>query len=274
MNEACLRPQQTPFAYVLNQKIISILEKKRLPYVQYIERKGDEFAGQFAIENLATSLQQHSLRGLIMANCNFDQVMNECPDWRNYKVPYVTISTCGDSDFKIVFDAPHLFRTAFQYFEERGRNNVAIICSTPELPMVREIISSFQGLHSRPEWLIPLSVGPKPEHKGFELMSRLWQGKNHPDALFVADDIATKGVVQAAISMGVKIPKELLILHGANSNTDVFYPIEMPKIEYDLDEIAKKAFELLNYSMSNFNSKSKGVSKMIRARLLDVHSKR
>lgn len=257
MNEACLHPQKSPFPYVLREKLVSALEAQGFSVIHYIERKGDEFGGRVDIENLSGALKNHLLRGIVMAYCDFPHFMNECPIWQEYAVPYAKIGESGQAAFKVLFDIESCFQTVFRYFSERGRKNVGLICDREALTFAEKFLPSFPELHIRPEWALSFSALTNPERSGFRLMTQLWNQKERPNALYVSDDIGTKGVVQAALQLGIRIPEDLLIIHGANSDTNIFYPVRMPIIEYSLDDIAEKAIAVLENSIANFNSNPK-----------------
>jgi DNA-binding LacI/PurR family transcriptional regulator len=274
MNEYYLDPLKTPYPYVIRKKICSALEKEGFSVLHFFEREGAEFAGRANIVNFANALKNRSLRGIIMFNCSFPQYMNDCPVWREFGVPYVKIGKSENSEFNVDFDIKSSLETTFKYFADHGLKKVALIYSADILPMAEQILLSFPELQKRPEWVLPFSILPDPEEKGFQMMTRLWQQKNRPNAVFVSDDIAAKGVIQAALHLGIKVPDDLLIIHHANSDTNVFYPVNMPKIEFNLDEIVEKALGLLKNSIANPNSKTEGLTEMVAPRLVEASQKR
>ena len=270
INETCLEPQKTPFPYVLSQKLISLLESEDFSVLRFVESKSGSPAGCSGIENLAESLKNHLLRGMVMFNCNFPVWMSKCPVWQEFGVPYVTLHTYGQSDFRIDYDYENMLQQAFRYFSDRGRSNIAAFCGTDILPLAERARTFFPELNIASEFLVPITSLSSPEQVGFQLLSQLWLNGKHPDALFVSDDIVTKGVVQAALCLGIRIPEELLILHAANSDTDVFYPVPMPKLEFNLDESAVKAVEMLKYSMIKMSTNTHHFSRKITPLLIDT----
>ncbi len=271
MNEASLQPQKTPFPYVLGEKISAKLQAEGFSVRRYIERKGTEFAGRASIEGLADDLKKRSLRGLIMANCDFDQYMDTCPIWQKYQVPHVKIGgEYGTSKSRIEFDADASIKTALQYFSRNGRSEVAFISSGLMIGRLPRILPSFPTLHSRPEWMLEATGQPSHEENGFELMRRLWSIRGRPSALFVSDDIVAKGVVQAVVQLGIQVPRDLIITYLATSGANVFYPIKMPKIEYDMDEIVGKAIGLLKHSIYSpgMNAEERPAKETVRPKLM------
>ncbi len=268
MNESCLQPLKTPYPYVLGEKVAAKLKSEGFSVVRFIERKGGEFSGQVSIDGLADALRSRGIHGMIMANCNFTMFLGQDTFWNEFKVPYAAINTYGHSDFTAEFDYVDFFETALRYLASHARRKIAVIASPDKFPQARTALASFPELQTVSENFLPITHETSPEQSGFETMKRLWRRKERPDALVVTDDIATKGVVQAVLQMGIRIPDELLIIHGANSGTDVFYPIGMPKIEFDLDETVAEAVSLLRYCISNPGAA--GRTAMIRPRLLDA----
>jgi DNA-binding LacI/PurR family transcriptional regulator len=102
------------------------------------------------------------------------------------------------------------------------------------------------GLDAREPWCCwRETYGGDYERNGFELMQELWQHPEHPQALLVFDDIACKGAVQAMLQLGIAVPRQLLVVTLANQGSGVFYPLPLARLEYDTEEVARTAGELL-----------------------------
>mgnify|MGYP001553681021 CR=1 FL=1 len=102
------------------------------------------------------------------------------------------------------------------------------------------------GFETRCEWIPPsLHAGHVREEDGHACMLALWEAEEKPDALIVTDDIMAKGVCQAILQLGVRVPADLAMVTHANSDSGIFYPFPMPCIEFDVPECARKAGELL-----------------------------
>lgn len=271
IRESVLHPKNTPFPYVLSQKIATALMDEDFSVSRYIERKGTEFSGHVSIEHFANALKNRSLQGLIMTCCNFPFLAPNNPFWREYQIPYVTIHTYGESKFDVNFDYETFFLMAFQHLLAMGKKRIAMFCDNERFLKAENAMKSFSGITVMPEWKLQTTLSPSHEQDGFELMTRLWRQKKRPEALIVTDDIVTKGVAQAILQMGIKVPDDLMIIHGANSQTDVFYPLKMPKLEFDLDETVKEAVALLKYSIANSGSEVKGISRKISPKLVEVN---
>jgi len=237
MNESCFHPQTTPFPYVLGQKLEAALAAAGYAVKRFTERHGAEFTGGLAVDGLADSLQRGRLRGLVMANCDLPMVLDRMPLWRDHGVPCASVHTYGLQAYNVAFDYAALLDQALGYFAAQGRARVAFLCSEDVLRELAGARARHPQMRIRPEWLRPLTPAPSPEADGFAALSALWSLKQRPDALLVSDDIVTKGVAQAALKLGIRVPEQLLIVHAANSDTGVFYPFAMPRIEYNLDEI-------------------------------------
>ena len=271
VKESLLSPQKTPFHYVLGMKIEALLKKEGFSVLRYIERPGTEFAGTYEIENFSKALTSGFLSGMIFASCDFPFYMDKCPVWQKGAVPSVAIGRYGTFDFKVIMDNEELFRIAFEYFQKKGRKNIAVFGSDIFRDMAEQKIKSFPRLQQSSNWYFePERAFGNMEESGYKMMMRLWQEKNHPDALLVTDDIITKGVIQAATKLGIRVPAELMIIHEANSDADIFYPVQMPRIEYNLDEIARAMVETLRSSMAASKAKSKAVKKFIYPRLVEI----
>ncbi len=270
MSEPSLEPQKSPFAYVFGRKVTSVLKDAGFSVSRYIERSGTEFHGRLGIENFAAALKNRSLSGLVMASCNFPRFMDKCPVWQEFAVPHVIIGESELDGFKVDFDADRFLQLAFEYFSEKGRRKVALLCGDNYIAAAMKAKAGFPELQVAADWSVKISTWPNPEQNGFEAMLKLWSRKKHPDGLLVSDDVVTKGVVQAAFHLGIRIPEDLLVVHHANSDSNIFYPVKMPKIEYDMDEIAAAAVGQLRLAVAKFKPTESDALKMIKPRLVEV----
>lgn len=74
---------------------------------------------------------------------------------------------------------------------------------------------------------------------------------NHPDALFVDDDIAMRAVALALIKMGIEVPRQVLIVSLANEAFSLHYGIPVVRYEFPAKEIAAQMLRILWKRMVN-----------------------
>lgn len=73
--------------------------------------------------------------------------------------------------------------------------------------------------------------------------------KRRPDALIVADDIATRGVAIALIKAGIKVPSEMLLVTMANEGINHHYGLDVIRYYLSSREIARKLVDVLSRRM-------------------------
>lgn len=273
MNESYLDPLKTPYPYVVRAKVLAALAKNGYSALRFFETDGTEFAGRATIEHLAAALKKRALRGLIAANSNFPQYMHSCPALRQSGVPCVVIGRGGPGCYSVDFDVHALVHTAFEYMADRGRRKVAVMHGVDIESPLQAALTACPGLLTRPEWLMPVTALPDPERQGFHAFMQLWARKTQrPDALLVTDDMITKGAVQAVLTLGLRVPEDLLLIHMTCSGVNVFYPLSLPKIEYDLDDMVHRAVRMLGVAMADAarGLQPAPVTEVVQPRLVDV----
>jgi len=100
------------------------------------------------------------------------------------------------------------------------------------------------GLKFRSEWIGHESGGWTERH-GYELFMQLWDKPDRPDGVMVADDILCHGVLRAILERQVNLPRDLCLVTHANRGFGFPYPRPVTRVEYDLEEWAKKAVRML-----------------------------
>jgi DNA-binding LacI/PurR family transcriptional regulator len=171
------------------------------------------------------------------------------PDWlKRHKagLPWVDLSGFGTVPHRIRSDNDALARIGLDFLLGQGRNRIGAVVTAP---VYREALveqARLREILMEPEWLVSMErMTNGIEDVGFRLMKQIWACPRKPNALFVFDDIAAKGVVQAILQLGIRVPDELLIVTLANKDSGVFYPIPMQRVEYDLEELARLGGGLL-----------------------------
>jgi DNA-binding LacI/PurR family transcriptional regulator len=268
MSEAAFQPQATPFPYYLGNKIVEILSANNFSIKRFTECAGNSGDALLNIEGLEEDLRKGILRGMIMANCNFPMHVNSSSLWQKYGVPFVSINTYGDNPFHVKMDFMDLTEKALRFFESKGRKHAALICSDDFVPLVQSITQHDPGLQVSEAHTVVLYTSDNIERDGYNALINLWRNTHEkPDALFVTDDIAMKGVAQAVLALRLNIPDDLLLLTSANSDTGVFYPIQMAKLEFDLNKMAMESVSLLQQILNNTNG-LQGQTRKIQPRLI------
>lgn len=243
LGEEVMHPQQTPTAYLIYQGIRQFFERQNYNTKLYVEPQS--LVKKRFPEGLRDDIRARRLCGLLSASCDAPLYI---PDWlaaHHIQLPYVD---CGGFD-----NVPHRVRMDMAATVDLGieliareRRKVAAISTTSAFSDLFMRSVAEHGLETVPEWLVVSEAGAVDfEAQGFRLMHKIWQSAEKPDAMIVSDDIVAKGVAQAILQLRIEVPSELLVVTLANHKSGVFYPIPIRQIEFDLDELARLAGELM-----------------------------
>ncbi|MDD5704601.1 MAG: substrate-binding domain-containing protein [Kiritimatiellae bacterium] len=102
--------------------------------------------------------------------------------------------------------------------------------------------SSFAGRH--PEWVEPY-MGEIAERTGYEAFMRLWRGAARPEGLIVTDDIMCRGVLRAALHLGIELPRDLRLVTYSNRGIELPYHKPVTRVEFDPGELARRAVKMM-----------------------------
>ena len=88
--------------------------------------------------------------------------------------------------------------------------------------------------------LMPVDTGKSFEELGYEAFGRLYSNRPRPDALIVYPDHAARGVINAVLQCGVRVPEELRIVFHRNTELPYFCPFPVDYIECGIAETADR----------------------------------
>jgi DNA-binding LacI/PurR family transcriptional regulator len=162
-------------------------------------------------------------------------------------LPIAASFSGGDKKPKRVHsDRPQMLRLGLQCLRDRGCRTVGLICSIQNSPHLtprsseRDFYRSFisilgeLGLTTRDDWmLVPNAWQPAIESYGYNSFKALWTQADHPDGLMVFPDVAARGVIIAALELGVRVPEDVQMVFHRNSGIDIACPLPATWVESD-----------------------------------------
>ncbi len=245
IGEEVLHPQRTPLASILAQEVRRFFERIGYRFKLYIDHNYRIEDAEVPTE-LREDLAAKRLTGLMTAACNTPLALPECPIWQENPIPHVDMTSHRLPVPQVVMDTDAMMEIFLLYARQRGVQRVGMIMGDERAVDYWYERCLRHGLETRPAWIcFRDSYAQHYERNGYELMNELWQADEKPQAVLVKDDIACKGVVQACLQVGIEIPGDLHLVTAANRNSGVFYPVELPVIEFDIAEIARRLGDLL-----------------------------
>jgi DNA-binding LacI/PurR family transcriptional regulator len=97
--------------------------------------------------------------------------------------------------------------------------------------------------------LLPVPLKNGKRLAAYEIFKTFWFGADRPKAILFADDVLCEISSHAIADLGIKVPQELSIITHANSCHEISFPIPLTRIEFDVLELVKTAFYMLENMM-------------------------
>ena len=195
------------------------------------------------------------------------QLGNLVPGLKAANVPVVILTESDDVDYSVCIDRRSFYALAFAELRAAGCRRVGVVYlgqSRPDLdndPAFARTVGSGD-LETRPEWLIGLdgsSTASALEQAAYASFLRLWEQPERPDGLVVADDICCGGILRAIPQLGIRMPDTLRLVSHANRGHDLPYHQPVTRVEFDPDEIADHAAEMMTALLYGRQPRSRNV---------------
>lgn len=91
---------------------------------------------------------------------------------------------------------------------------------------------------------MPLSALSYEEY-GYEALRCVWAASARPEVVISPDDVIAKGIAQAALALGIRVPEELQIIVLANRGMPIFYPVPVTRLDVDIAALVARAVDIL-----------------------------
>lgn len=171
---------------------------------------------------------------------------------RFLKKPLVTFLFSHPHSATISLDNRLAVSRLYEYLLNRGHNAIGYISAPLHSQNSSERFDSYRQI------LLSKGMPVNPDHvdispgivdykiQGAEAFERLWKKKNHPTALIVYNDMMALGAMEQARKMGVRIPEDISLTGIDNLPESASCPIPLTTIDYQLENMGRKAIEILN----------------------------
>jgi DNA-binding LacI/PurR family transcriptional regulator len=175
---------------------------------------------KFCEENFDFALERRSFKAVVFVSQWFfenKRVQVEAED-----IPCVGVFRNGDLRYWVTVDSAWFFTEALEEFKKLNRKRVAHIRVRPELDwneygrqIHRKSMNAAEAAFGK-SMIIQV---PPSSQAGFEAMKNLWKEKK-PDGVIVTDERIGQGVVAAVMSLGLRVPQDIVVasevLEGGN----------------------------------------------------------
>ena len=188
------------------------------------------------------------LRGL-QGVFTFHPLYQVTPLLRAAYVPVVALEQTGNP--RVYFDAQTVFTLGLAHLKEVGCKTVGAIWAAFSEQHDNVNKAFFRrtaetcGFEARPEWMrTSISMGVT-EQNGYDLMTRLWKNRRYPDGILVPDDVVCRGVLRAALQLGIEFPRDLRLVTQASRDIALNYHKPVSRVEYDPAEQVRLAVDMM-----------------------------
>jgi DNA-binding LacI/PurR family transcriptional regulator len=232
------------YVHALTRRLSADLTAAGWPVRLYHETPDLLSVGGRPCSSLLAELDRHELAGLITVASNLPEWERRHPTQR-LALPTVNVSY-HPSRHRVYIDFAAATTTAVAMLADAGCTALGLIGAPhPEVSEAFARAVARHGVatddlwrHAEPQTLVT-------EAQGFAALHAIWAQPRRPDAVFVPDDVAAKGVAQAAMALGIRVPDELRILYIANEGVDQFFPVRADRLVLSLSTISAEAVGLL-----------------------------
>jgi DNA-binding LacI/PurR family transcriptional regulator len=155
-----------------------------------------------------------------------------------------SFNASGAMPNRVNTDSEQMLRLSLTRLRERGCRTVGLI-SAIRIPrdhrhdyfkfyeVFTEIVTDLR-MKTRDPWVItPQGHVADHEAYGYESFRRLWGKDDHPDGLLVYPDTSARGVMTAALELGVRVPEDIKMVFHHNTGVDWTCPLGVDWVEND-----------------------------------------
>lgn len=207
---------------------------------------GEEFPGTL-------DLLDPNVLGTLRGVFSFHALWELEPKLWAANVPVVVLGTFGT--YVVTFSMESFFAESVAHLRAVGCRSVGAIWNCepatlkghPHAALIAKVLKP--SLKYRPEWVQPY-MGGCTELAGYESLMRLWSSGSRPDSILVLDDVVCRGVLRAALQLGIDIPRQLRLITWANRGVELPYHKPVTRVEFDPAELAREAVEMMEVLQS------------------------
>ena len=206
---------------------------------------------RFCEQSFDFALEQKRVNAVVFVSQWFFE--NKKPKVEAQKIPCVGVFRNGDLKYWVTADIKSIISSGFGELKKMKRKKIALICVKPEADW------NEYGKQMHREWMTLAEevVGndmvvqiPASDQAGFEAMKGLWKEKK-PDAVFVANDALTRGVVTAVLSMGLSVPRDIVIASEVLEGGNTVLGVPVVEIRIPVRDQARAIVEMVNLICSD-----------------------
>lgn len=236
-----MEPQHAAFRNELCRQLLSQLNARKVNMKVFLDPRPQDQQHE-PLPPLLQAVERGEIQALVVAGCDHVSL----PWLQQLPTTTALVTSCSMPN-RVSSDLDHLLRLSLGRLRERGCRTVGLISpiqNSPHLPpdaYEREFYSHFiealgeAGLKTTNAWMaVPDSYHANAEEYGYRQFKTIWRQTERPDGLLVYPDVAARGVIAAALELGVRGGEDLHMILHRNSGLDLFCPLSVDWVESDV----------------------------------------
>lgn len=258
LRSQALNSDAHPYYGLMNELLVKRIQERnpRWHVKLHFGRFTETGAGLPATLDLLTPDVLRNLRGVFTFHALYDLATA----LQARQIPVVALAVAVSADVMqrdsvrhcVWFDLKSIYTLGIPLLREAGCRNVGVIWGAyKKMPLAEQPIYRLfmpilqaQGLVSKMEWNEPFTEAAT-ERAGYEAFMRLWRQPSRPNGLLVADDVVCRGVLRAALHLGIDIPGQLRLVTQANAGVEFPYHKPITRVEFDPAKQAQLATDMM-----------------------------
>ena len=211
------------------------LKRLGIKVTVFVDRRPKKRQGT-VLPELLRAVETRAIQGLILPLVNYYNLP------RLLKLPVASsVQMFGDETFhiqnKVCFDDRNFFRGILARLDKKGCRSVGLISTLKAKPETHGSFPSSQiteeflkqakqfRMETRSEWTpVPKDEVLEKARFGYREFLKLWQQAKQPDAVIVFPDMAVRGVITAALELGVPQSNRVTFCFHKNAHVDILCP--------------------------------------------------
>jgi DNA-binding LacI/PurR family transcriptional regulator len=191
---------------------------------------------------LRRAVESNEVQALLVTSCDHLNL-----PWLKRLPVAASFSTSSPIPNRLYSNSDQMLRLGLERLRDRGCRTVGLICSIQNSPHLtpdsserrfyRSVIDILGdvGLSTRDSWMaVPDTWQSAIESYGYNSFKTLWAQTEHPDGIMVFPDTAARGVIVAALELGVRVPEDLQMVFHRNGGVDIPCPLPVSWVESDM----------------------------------------
>lgn len=231
------------FSRAIMQQIQTQLAAINVRTEIFLDSRPDEARAQ-PMPALARAVAEAEIQAVIVPRCD-----NRCLPWLSLLPVTSSFMTSDKRPNRVRYNPRDMLRLGLGSLLARGCRSVGLISciakshvhdTMPEdytqfYPGFAEVAAEL-GLRVRDAWILAPENDDRPvekEREGYDNFHALWRQAHHPEGLLVYPDVTARGVMTAALELGVQVPADVKMVFHRNTEVDWTCPLAVDWVESD-----------------------------------------